>query len=114
MKRKGFTLVELMVVLVIIGIILAVVIPAAMRGVRQANRRECAGNINALDAAARLCYAETRNMAQCNTAALLVATGDLDAIPICGFGVAYTWVDTTGDGVNDSVDRTTHVDTPTH
>ncbi len=47
-KRKGFTLVEILVVIVIIGILAALLIPAIARAIRRSHVTCCANNLSQL------------------------------------------------------------------
>ncbi len=60
MNKKGFTLVELLVVIVIIGVLLAIILPNAIRAIRQANTKQCASNIRSVDTACQMFYSENR------------------------------------------------------
>lgn len=44
-KLKGFTLIELMIVMVIIGILLSLLLPGVFQGREQAIKTECANNM---------------------------------------------------------------------
>jgi len=93
--KKGFSLVELLVVLVVIGIILAIVLPNTLRAIEQANVRESAATLRSIDTAINLCYSQTRNWAVCNTRALLQNANPpyIDPIPANSpFNIAYTIV----------------------
>jgi len=61
-KRNGFTLVELMIVVAIIGILAALAVPAFSRYVKKARTAEAAGHLNK-QWAGSLTYFETDHMA---------------------------------------------------
>lgn len=50
-KSKGFTLIEIMIVLAIIGIIIAIAVPAWLRAREIARARSCAENLSKIDGA---------------------------------------------------------------
>ena len=96
--KKGFTLIELLIVLVIIGIIVGLILPNTLRAIQEANERECASNIRAVNTAIQLCYTSTRDWSKCDSFAELqvvdARSGQkyLDQTPVCPFGVAYTFL----------------------
>ena len=103
MHKKGFTLVEILFVVVIIGILVAILVPNALKAVTAANTKACAGNIRALDAAFMACYADLRTWAvnstgtgDCSNIAGLVAGGYIEAAPVCPFGVPYATTTASG------------------
>ena len=87
MNKKGFSLVELMIVVVIMGILIAVAIPLYGAITKNANNKTCATNIETIKTAAANYYASyDQNKADFNA---LVSMMDDSALPKCPLGGAY-------------------------
>jgi len=96
--KKGFTLIEILVVLVVIGILVAAILPNALKAIEQANERSTASNLRNIDAAIQECY----NAQPVNTTDPWAACGEkgdpsilaptyMEAIPSNDpWGTAYT------------------------
>ena len=65
--QKGFTLIELMIVIAIIGILAAIAIPAYQNYVIRAQATEGSSIIGSLETAFEECYANKGTAASCNT-----------------------------------------------
>lgn len=110
-KGKGFTLVELLVVLVIIGVLVALILPNTLRAIRQANTKECASNLRSIDTAIQMYYTENRAWPAAIVGSLEPYFPDEDGdgtgdIPVCPFGVAYAIAGASTE--NARGDRTSH------
>lgn len=68
-KSKGFTLIELMIVVAIIGILSAIAIPKFADLIRKSNEGSTKGNLGALRSAVSIYYGEMEGWFPCPTAA---------------------------------------------
>jgi prepilin-type N-terminal cleavage/methylation domain-containing protein len=99
MKSAGFTLVEIMIVVLIIGILLAIAIPNFVAARETSRTKACVANLNEIDSATQQYCMDQKQSAANYNAPTLDATpvtgivgSDLyiRAAPVCPSGGAYT------------------------
>ena len=88
-QRKGFTLVELLIVVLIIGALAAIAIPRIGQSAATARANACATNVDTMNSQIEMFMANTGAW----PAAIGDVTGDTDyfpdGAPVCPFGTAY-------------------------
>jgi MSHA pilin protein MshA len=93
MNSKGFTMIELVVVIVILGILSAVAIPKYLNLSNQAKQAVCDANVGVINAALANQYAIASLVGEGSYPDVLSANMFATAvIPSCPFGIVYTYV----------------------
>lgn len=87
-KKRGFTLVELMVVVIIIGILVAIAIPLYSGIQQKAKESACEANVRTISGAAAMYHAENGSFPADVVA--LVTDGYLQDTPVCPLGGEYS------------------------
>ena len=104
--RKGFTLIEVLLVVLIIAVLASIIIPRIAASAKDANQAKCDANIaNLISAIER--YAIN------NKGTYPTAIGDVlndtyfpHGLPVCPWGIAYVY---DGDATGGTITKTTHV-----
>ncbi len=89
MNRRGFTLVEVLLVIIIIGVLAGIVIPRIVYSKVEAQRQACNSNVGALNAQTELYQA--KEGAWPSSLDDLLNADYIDRIPTCPFNQTYVW-----------------------
>jgi prepilin-type N-terminal cleavage/methylation domain-containing protein len=91
-SSKGFTLVEIMIVVAIIGILIAIAVPGFVKARTVSRNRACQENLSKIDGAKEQWALETNKAeaAACDLATDLVASAYLKKTPTCPESGDYT------------------------
>ena len=95
---RGFTLIELMIVVAIIGILAAIAIPKFADLIRKSNEGATRGNLGAIRSALSIYYGDMEGMYPSDINALTLGTKYLKAVPLAKVpphhGDSNSWVNT--------------------
>lgn len=94
-KKQGFTLVEVILVIIIVGILAAIVIPRITYTSNEAKKSACDANVAALNAQIELYHVRDASGNWPADLDALVTADYIDAVPVCPFSTAYVYSATT-------------------
>lgn len=70
-NKKGFTLTEILIVMVVAGILLALILPNTLKAIERGNATALRNDVNSINTALFMCFSQERNWSTCNTFTLL-------------------------------------------
>lgn len=90
LRKKGFTLVEIMIVVAIIGLLAAIAIPNFVRARQQAQRQACIANLKQIEGAVQVALLDGNLAAVANNTWAIMVPNYIRRQPTCPGGGAYT------------------------
>jgi len=94
-QRKGFTLVELLIVVLILGALAAIAIPRIIGGATSAKINACKTNVDLINSQIELYYANEAEWPSALTDVTENTDYFPDGAPECPLGTAYSYNSTT-------------------
>ncbi len=74
-NKSGFTLTEILIVLVIAGILLALILPNSVKAIAKGNAVAAKANVDSCNSALVMCFGETKSWASCKDLSDLETAG---------------------------------------
>ena len=90
MDKKGFTLTEILIVLIVAGILLGLILPNTFKAIERGNLTAHKSNLNTIQVALLMCFTEERDWSKCGDFAQLTDGHYLDSVPPHPFQGTYT------------------------
>ena len=87
--QKGFTLTEILIVLVVAGILLSLILPNVLKAIERGNVTAHQSNLNTINVGLYMCFTEERDWDACDTLPELTAGNYIPAVPEHPFGDDY-------------------------
>src|SRR5690606_26178775 len=89
-NKRGFTLVEIMIVVLIIGILLAIAVPNFIKSRETSRKQTCIGNLKQMDSAKEQWAMETNKATGAAVVQADLTPDYIKAWPACPSGGTYT------------------------